>query len=741
MQVRASASPRADAIVLVNSASDRFGDYARYIEPYLDHLGVGHATIDIATEPVPVDLGDYALIIVGHQRLDIAGTALNAGEHDLIEDAVRLGAGLVSFDADLADGGVGRYAWVQAVFGFGYASAGAATSVVAIQAPPRGAYIRKPMPWDYGVNLFNGGIVPFGLTLGPNSSVVATAGGSPLVIATDYGAGHAVQWASYDFLQPNVLGNVSPIDGMIWRSFVWAARKPFVMQAMPPMITFRVDDCTGPYAWVGAAAAHDFVTWCGYFLDDQDATDVNDIRNYVQQGHMTVSMHARSQGQWAYYDHPVGANFPDAVLAQTVSDALAWHSANNIPKSTYLVPHYYGFGTNAIQHLDALGVKFLGTVNNIGVTYPGRANLRVGPFNREEACCLVAHNPALYFADYLKVNGQPQWDNRYFVVVTEIRDENGYEWAPNNNVAGTINHGVNQLKRAMDGFYLPQLFTHEYYIQAITPANWDSILTGVRSGIDDYNPEFVSMDYAAQYVRALHNTAIVDALYDSASSRVTVSFQGNGDMPTRFAVFTGSGDAIQKAWGSVPAFDGVTLVTYDLNGNVSSTATPGPATSTHTPTGTATGTPTLTPTSTPTATPTPTGTPTSTPTATPTPTRTPTSTPTTTPAPTRTPTRTPTPSPTRTPTPTATPLPNITSTPSAMPTPTKTPASPSTVNTAPTRTPTSTVTPGGTEPTPVNGAGLATTTPTPQVAGPQRSAIYLPLIQVDLLDDHMRVLY
>ena len=58
------------ALVLVNSSSPDYLNFQHYIQPYLDHFGVPYATLDIASSPVPSDIGDYALIIIGHRQLD-----------------------------------------------------------------------------------------------------------------------------------------------------------------------------------------------------------------------------------------------------------------------------------------------------------------------------------------------------------------------------------------------------------------------------------------------------------------------------------------------------------------------------------------------------------------------------------------------------------------------------------------------------------------------------------------------
>ena len=70
------------------------------------------------------------------------------------------------------------------------------------------------------------------------------------------------------------------------------------------------------------------------------------------------------------------------------------------------------------------------------------------------------------------------------------------------------------LKRALDGMELATLFTHEYYIQIISSDNWNAIMSGVTSGIASYQPEYVTMDYAAQYVRAMHTSNIASGFYD-----------------------------------------------------------------------------------------------------------------------------------------------------------------------------------------------------------------------------------
>jgi hypothetical protein len=67
---KAASDPRTDAIVLVNSTSPNYLDFQHFIQPYLDYLGVPYTTLNVSTTAIPGDIGNYALIIIGHRQLD-----------------------------------------------------------------------------------------------------------------------------------------------------------------------------------------------------------------------------------------------------------------------------------------------------------------------------------------------------------------------------------------------------------------------------------------------------------------------------------------------------------------------------------------------------------------------------------------------------------------------------------------------------------------------------------------------
>ncbi len=78
-------------------------------------------------------------------------------------------------------------------------------------------------------------------------------------------------------------------------------------------------------------------------------------------------------------------------------------------------------------------------------------------------------------------------------------------------------------------------FTHEWSFQAtpccpgvttVTTNQWLAILQGITNNLAAYNPIFVTLDYASQYVRATRTSRLVSSAFDPASGQVTASLLG-----------------------------------------------------------------------------------------------------------------------------------------------------------------------------------------------------------------------
>lgn len=401
-----------------------------------------------------------------------------------------------------------------------------------------------------------------GVTLPPQVTALAVSSNQPFLAVTTYGQGRAVQWGSYAWMSHAVKGPMFGLDDLVWRGMVWAARKPFVMQGMPPFVTMRVDDESGPFQWIHIANEFGIKPWAGLFFHNVGAAEAADLSALVNAGLATASIHAFNGG-FFYVDHS-GSDWPDATMAACYAEGAAWHQQYNIPISKLVLPHFYEFGTNAFQGLADRGVEFVGTQMDPGNSY-GAPWIINGPFRRYETGSSSAGLPQ-YYADFMTIPNHPEFNGRFFNCVTEIRDDAGYEWYPSNDVAVTIGRGTRQTKRALDAMALATLFTHGYFLPAITPDNWRAILQGITGNLAPYNPIYVTLDYACQYIRATCTSNIAGSSYAPTLRRLTTTLTGRADVPTMFYLFTEDAGQIRDMLVNAPAFDGSTVVTYQLAG-------------------------------------------------------------------------------------------------------------------------------------------------------------------------------
>ena len=585
---------RADALILVNSASARYLDYKHYIEPYLENFGVPYCVKDIATNNSPTDLATFALIIVGHSQFDTNHTYLTTNLESAISLAISNGSGLVNFDSDLSvTSGVPRYQFVQDVFGFGYNARSTAQSVAFPTTEPQIGmhYITSLHATNETLYLSNSMSLA-GLVLGTNSTAIATAGGRPFVSTTHYGKGRAVQWSSYDWVSATVMGPVNGLDDLLWRGLVWAASKPFVMRGLPNFVAMRVDDVEGPFWWVHIANEVGFKPYLGLFIDSLPESNIPDLRYLVTNGMATASIHSWSASWMFFFDHQNETSYSDIVQSNYFYYGAKWHSTHGIPGSKSFIPHYSEIGPNAFPYLTNLGIEFIAievVPGTVEYGNPPAPWLAAGPYRRYEAPQEGQVNLPLFYADFLKVPGHPELDGKFFDRYTEVHNTASPgqyqcgEWCVDNDVPANIDRGTRQIKRAFDSQILASLYTHEWWIHpttccgstTVTTNNWRAMLMGITNNIGSYQPVYVTTDYADQYVRATRTSRLVSSKFDPTTGQVAVSFTGKTNLPLTIQIYTGEDKFITNNPGTVPIFD-VPLTTVAATLTLPPTITSGP---------------------------------------------------------------------------------------------------------------------------------------------------------------------
>jgi hypothetical protein len=547
------------------------------IQPYLENFGVPYTVQDIATNAVTTDLTRCALLIVGHKQLDTNHVYLDTNAQANISRAVSNGVGLVNFDNDLSIGAVPRYQFVQDIFGFNYGSAVTAANVTFPPTEPGSQmhYITALHQINETLTLA-ASMSLAGITMPTNVTGILLSSGHPLLAVKKFGFGRAVEWATYDWIPTTVLGPQEGLDDTLWRSLVWAARKPFVMRGMPNFVTFRVDDSEGPFWWAQMAIDAGFKPFLPVFLGNINQANTADLRRMVTNGNATTSIHSFTSSTMFYFNHATETSYSDSVISNNFYIGTQWHLTNGIPISKVVQTHYSEIGPNAFAGLQQWGVEFI-PIEVVPGTVEYGANpapwLIAGPYRYYETPGQGQSNLPLYYADFLAIPGHPEMAGKFFNCYTEIRDAGACnEWCPNSgDVATVIARGTDMLKRSMDSLVLPTLFTHEWYIHqttccgsaagTISSNNWRTILSGITNNLAAYKPAYVTLDYGNQYVRATRTSRITASQFDPSSGDVSVTLSGYADLDTSVNVYVGMDNAISNHVGTIAAFTNPITVT------------------------------------------------------------------------------------------------------------------------------------------------------------------------------------
>ncbi len=541
------------ALVIVNSSSSYYSDYTLYIKPYLDNFGIPYDVCDVSTSSLP-SLNNYAVLIFGHRNVFSSGYPIS-----LIDAAVSNGVGLYSFDPHLFD-----YS-----SNFNTLITQKSVSSTQINIPNYTHYITsKHAPDSYNatnnvVNLLSSWTVTQSSNLNGGTDLATMTSGSQtvsLLQAATYGSGKIVRWCGYDWVFEKILGPVYGMDDLIWRGIVWAARKPFAMKGLPPMVTMRVDDANGSdtgvrasFEWVNICNQYGIIPWIGTFNNEIATFRIPILKNLLDNNMATAAPHAFGSDVFIYFNH---MGLSDFDAAANVRSASSFYATNGLKMSKYLVPHFYELSTPAMAEIRNMGVEFIAThmlPDQFFYATPPTPWINCGPYRIGRYGNASGSIP-VYYGGPVTLAGID-----FFDCLIEICDDGGYEWYPSSDVTTTVARGIRHLRRSFNSMVLAALFTHEYYLEDIEDSDWTQIISQITSNITEYSPEYRSTDYAVQYIRA-NNNIVITGVTDNLTSTV-ITYSGSNDMDTKCYLFNDSGDQVVYQFVTLPMVNGTNQVT------------------------------------------------------------------------------------------------------------------------------------------------------------------------------------
>lgn len=389
-----------DVILLVNSNTAEKSAAMEKVIPYLNNFGVKFTTVDLATEEILSETNDPALVIIGHSGI---ATGLTMSLEDYLNQCQSKGTGILSFDPLMP--------------------ANLLTPITeSLEKDPDVGTLRFSDETHYITGYRSPGETKelFGYMSIPKMSVkegeaIITGNDLPLLVAVSSPKGRIAQWTSQDWMYYSILGPLGGLDDCLWKSIVWAARKPFVMQALPPLTTMRVDDVVGsgrqqwdvsPFQWVKTVNKYGFKPWMGLFIYNITPEGVNELKELLPAGLATGTPHAFGRpprkeseietivsvfkpyyahqmakshfvpeywypnaipylseyyDEFIYFDHNNQKPYSPEISQKILKSVDDWYKETALPMGKYLVPHWGEINADMISHIqDQWGIDFVG---------------------------------------------------------------------------------------------------------------------------------------------------------------------------------------------------------------------------------------------------------------------------------------------------------------------------------------------------------------------------------------------
>lgn len=547
----------------------------------LDHFGVAWEVLDGGDYmgAISAYIAPRALYVIAH---DGAAGWLKPEVAAQIAEAVAQGAGLVNSDrrpqewpaplrellpADLGDArtGVLRFGPEASFITFGH-EAGEEIELgeeIAALALPAGA------PWQ---------------------TLATDAADRPVIACGQAGQGRVVLFGTGNELYAeDVYGHVRGIDGLMWRSLVWAAAKPFPMRCVPPYVTARMDDCNGTYNafdYVRVMNRYGIGPNLGLFTDEMGPTDWAAAKRLYDAGGADFSMHAfRDDFYMArpdYKPYAVLADKPDLSHGgtQTLFEGLSLDHNTGLDLPVETIRRNFrrmdeAFAQAGIRHSRVLNAHF-GEVGWPAVPLFLERGVDM-PCNNSALGQLYSNQPVWRPRPYgirgrtgrhgLTIDRCPQHPGLTFIAMsvshvgkthmtTDILSGRvpflGESDTP--KLAEASAAGVANIKLGLDALGYGLLFTHEERINAISLADWETVVTAIVAGLDGWEVQYAEREYVGIICKRLLDSRLVRA--NMTDQGLQCELCGQTDGPSPLTIWENEKDGCTRRVVEVDTIDG-----------------------------------------------------------------------------------------------------------------------------------------------------------------------------------------
>ncbi len=547
----------------------------------LEHFGMPYRVIDLSKDSLSIDdLLSCSGIIIPQEYL---GGSLSLKNAEDITKAVGEGIGLVNFD-----GFIKEYPSVlKDIFGFSASEGNQLALTGSLKVSDNIHYITHNREINEIIYLKRTLEAIKIAQVGRNIDVLLRGQNNyPMLLAMTFKKGRAVQFLfSPRLYSREFLGHTYGLDDIFWKSIVWAARKPFLMKAMPPFVTARIDDASGSsslfgkkkdsanlhFRYLDSLNKYGYVPNVGLFIEDISNEDAKIIKSKYEAELAEFSPHAFTDPEnladkLIYMKHD-GSEFSQAELEKNFSRVDAKFSQWGIKPSKALNAHFCEVGINALPFLKKKGQIFNMAGNKFGKSYsnPEADNWNPNPFS----------SPGYIFdfmpecSDFFTVISSPMVNSEkddsrapaydFLWSCTPFWNENPY-----NDVKKAAERGAEHIKRGLDNLFFGCLLTHEQRIANLSIGEWDELLSRIDGLTYKYDKIFKSYSYIAHYAKNKVESLLTKVEYIPEAKKIECHFEGKTDMVTNLYLFIEKKGEIEYTLKDIPPFQNFIDVSFEL---------------------------------------------------------------------------------------------------------------------------------------------------------------------------------
>ncbi|MBS7611482.1 hypothetical protein KEJ27_04660 [Candidatus Bathyarchaeota archaeon] len=415
-------------------------------------------------------------------------------------------------------------------------------------------------------------------------AILANGSGCPALITETYGRGRVALFT----LSPKIwlskyFGHGGGLDDIFWKSIVWVAKKPFVMLAMPPFVTIRIDDCSGAnnFEWVRILNKHGFMPHVSLFTDNISDNGAKIIKDLYDAGLAEFSAHAFTWTKQIYWkpkspiDHSRGEEYSEDELKRffEILDSLAckW----GIKWSKVLTAHFGEVGKNALSFLIERGITYLAMPYAFGIPY-GESPLelreekmkRLKPFGGQGGVIDRHPDNSEFFIAAPSYWNIPKSMLQLLVdkgVITPQGQIYDFLWETARvkvDIELAAWYAAFGIKLCLDSLSFAVLVTHEQNISVLNSQEWDNLLTRVDKLTSKYEKIYKSWSYIAEYAQNLCNSKLTYVDYNVDTGEIQCQLKGKSSMPLYLHVFKDRYYWIERGFKEVPTYEGEITINF-----------------------------------------------------------------------------------------------------------------------------------------------------------------------------------